>query len=112
MCIATATDRYLVEKTLRINNIDKYFCDIFTCTEVGAGKENPLIFEKALECLGTDKSNTLIFEDALHAIKTAKKAGFKVVAVYDFFSESDTFEIINISDIYMKSLDEWRIEND
>ena len=83
MCIATATDRYLIEGALKNNGIDKYFDGIFTCNEVGAGKESPLIFDEAMKSLGTTKENTVIFEDSLYAVRSAKDAGYTVIAVED-----------------------------
>jgi HAD superfamily hydrolase (TIGR01509 family) len=82
MVLATATDREVVEKILKRLNIDKFFSAIFTSKEVGKGKRFPLIFEKALEFLGTDKETTYVFEDAIHAMKTCHANGFKIVGVY------------------------------
>ncbi len=72
MCIATVTDRYLVEETLERLAIRHYFSEIFTCAEVGYGKDKPIIYRKALEHLGTAKEETCVFEDSLFALKTAK----------------------------------------
>jgi beta-phosphoglucomutase-like phosphatase (HAD superfamily) len=41
MCVATATDRYLVEAALHRTGIDRYFGRIFTCSEVGIGRITP-----------------------------------------------------------------------
>ena len=106
MCVATATDRYMAEAALKRNGIFECFSDILTCTEIGFGKDNPMIFEKALEVLGTDKNETLIFEDALHAIETAKKSGFKVVGVFDQSSIKEQEKIKEISDYYINSFEE------
>ena len=106
MCIATATDRYMAEAALKRNGIFEFFSGILTCTEVGFGKDNPMIFEKALKVLGTDKNETLIFEDALHAIETAKKSGFKVVGVFDQYSIKEQEKIKEISDYYINSFEE------
>jgi HAD superfamily hydrolase (TIGR01509 family) len=111
ICAATATDRYLVELTLKNHNIDKYFLNILTCTEVGAGKDSPLIYEKSLEALKTDKSETLVFEDVLHAIETAKKAGFIVVGVCDDSAENEQQQIMALSDDYIRSFKEWSDKN-
>lgn len=100
MCIATATDRYLIEAALRKNIIDKYFLRIFTCNEVGMGKEDPLIFDTAAEYMGTDRSNTVVFEDALYAVRTAKKAGYTVIAVADAQSGNPA-PIIELADYYV-----------
>lgn len=83
MCIATATDRYLVEAALRRVGVLDYFDFVLTCGEVGFGKDRPDIYKAALRRLGTDKSTTYVFEDALYAIETAKQADFPVVGVYD-----------------------------
>jgi HAD superfamily hydrolase (TIGR01509 family) len=86
MCIATATDRYMVQAALDRLGIRRYFSFITTCTEVGAGKDSPAIYEHALKKLGLLKSETVVFEDALHAIQTAVNAGFYVIGVVDAFA--------------------------
>lgn len=101
MCVASATDRPLVEMVLEKNGLLEYFLDIFTCNSVGAGKDNPLIYEKALEHLGTPKDETLVFEDALYTIVTAKNAGFTVVGVYDVSADRHTDEIKTLADYYI-----------
>ena len=83
MCIATATDRYQIDAALRRCDMLDFFEGIFTCSEVGHGKDEPIIFRKAMESLGTDRSNTIVFEDALHAVQTAKADGFMTIGIYD-----------------------------
>lgn len=85
MCIATATDRYQVEAVLKRCGMEKFFSEIFTCTEIGHGKDEPDIFRKAIEHLGATKSEAIVFEDAYYALKTAKSDGFITVAVYDSY---------------------------
>ncbi len=100
MCIATVTDRPVVEDVLKRLNIYEYFSEIFTCTEVGFSKETPEIYRLALKHLGTKKTETVVFEDVLHALKTAKDDGFTVAAVYDSH-ESMQKEMKEISDYYI-----------
>lgn len=100
MCIATATDRYQVEAALQRCGMSHFFSAIFTCTEVGSGKDSPEIFQKAMEHLQTDRSNTAVVEDAYYAIQTARKDGFKIVGVYDFY-ESNQKEVVELSDVYL-----------
>lgn len=101
MCVATATDRHLAEAALRRTGLLDFFQCILTCTEVGAGKEQPDIFELACRCLGTPKEDTVVFEDALHAVKTAKGAGFRVVAIQDDSCKEDAMEIKRVADLYI-----------
>ena len=102
MCIATATDRYQVEASLKRCGMEAYFSEIFTCTDVGHGKDEPIIFQKALEHLGTTKADTVVFEDAYHAAKTAKADGFIIVAVFDSL-EAKQAELLFISDCFIEN---------
>ncbi len=100
MCIATASERYHIEAALERCRMTVYFDRIFTCSEVGHGKDEPFIFRKAMEYYATDRKATYIFEDALHAIRTAKADGYTVVAVYDS-SEKRQPQIQEMSDYYL-----------
>jgi len=104
MCVATATDRNLMEPALKRLGLYKYFERIFTCSEEQTTKRSPDIFIRAAEFLGTPISQTLIFEDALYAIKSAKDAGFPVVAVYDLWADAHQEEIKSLCDYYYHSL--------
>ena len=102
MCIVTASDRYPIEAALSRCKMKHYFDVIFTCSEVGYGKDEPVIFRKAMEYFGADRNTTVVFEDALHAIETAKNDGFTVIAVFDK-SEMRQNEILSLSDCYLDS---------
>ena len=100
MCIATASDRYLIEAALGRCGMAQYFDAIFTCSEVGHGKDEPLIFRKAMEHFSADRRTSAVFEDAIHAAQTAKNDGFTVVAVYDP-SEKQQSELRALADCYL-----------
>ena len=100
MCIATATDRYQIEAALKRCCMLNFFEGIFTCSEVGHGKDEPIIFRKAMEYLGTDRSNTVIFEDALHAVRTAKADGFLTVGIYDPYIQEQE-QLQTLCDCYL-----------
>lgn len=104
MCIATATDRYLVEAALTRCGIREYFSEIFTCSEIGKGKHEPDIYFAALRHLGTDIGETAVFEDAFYAAETAVNAGFRVVGVFDENSESDWQALSEIAEECVYSL--------
>ena len=103
LCIATATGRHLVEAALERCGVLSCFGAIFTCNEVGHGKDEPDIFEEALRFLGTEKAETVVFDDALYAVRTAKEAGFPVAAVYDSHERSQA-EVRARSDLYLEDL--------
>ncbi|PTQ83613.1 HAD superfamily hydrolase (TIGR01509 family)/HAD superfamily hydrolase (TIGR01549 family) [Trichococcus patagoniensis] len=108
MCIATATERKLAESALERLGIREYFSTILTSSEVKAGKDNPLIYHRAVEHLGAPLTKTIIFEDALHAIETATSAGFRVVGVYDESAAQDRERIEALTEQYIYSFSDWK----
>lgn len=110
MCLATATDRETVEKTLKKLDLEKYFLRIFTSGEVGVGKREPLIYEIALDFLGTDRNSTYIFEDAVYALRTAYTNGFKVVGVYDKNVYASKEEIKSLCHVYLDKESLYRLD--
>ncbi len=106
MCVATATDRHLAEAALERCGVLSRFDALFTCGEVGHGKDEPDIFQAALAFLGTERAETAVFDDALHAIRTAKGAGFPVVAVREHH-QSAAEEIRALADLYLEDWTQW-----
>lgn len=104
MSVATSTDRHLIEGAFRRLGILEYFSGIFTCSQVGAGKDKPLIFETAARAMGTKPEETWVLEDALHAVATAKKAGFFTAGIYDEASGAKQEELRRKADLYGRSL--------
>ena len=83
MCVASASEKHLIDIVLSRHGVLDYFEKIVSCTEIGAGKDKPDVFFAAEQLLGTPHGQTYVFEDSLLAIETAKRAGFPVVGVYD-----------------------------
>ncbi len=104
LCIATASDKSQVRAALKRCKMDSYFQAIFSCTEVGHGKDEPMIFREAMEYFGADRTSTLVFEDAIHAIRTAKEDGFTVVGVFDE-SEKRQKEVRELVDYYLEDFE-------
>ncbi|MFV0466442.1 MAG: HAD family hydrolase [Lachnospiraceae bacterium] len=106
LCIATATDKYLVEAALRRTDLRPYFSQIFTCSNVGSGKDNPAIFLAAQSYLRTKIEETIVFEDAVHALRTAKAAGFLTVGIYDAY-QTDNDAVKEHATIYLKDFSDF-----
>lgn len=104
LSVATSTDHHLIEGAFRRLGILEYFSGIFTCSQVGAGKDKPLIYEMAAQAMGTAPAETCVLEDALHALVTAKKAGFFAIGIYDEASAAKQEELQKEADLYGKSL--------
>lgn len=108
MCVATASDRYVVEAAMKRTGLADFIDTIFTCTELKTTKDEPLIYEKAMEQLGGEKESTVVFEDAAHAVQTAKEAGFTVVAIYDDTEKENQAYIRELADYYLISPAQWK----
>ena len=105
MGIATATGESALIAVLEKFNMLHYFQEIYSTYTVGASKTEPKVYDVVLEKLGTEKQTTWIFEDALYAAKTAKKAGYNVVGIYDK-SEPGQEELKQLVDIYIHNYSE------
>ena len=101
MCIATATDRRLVELALHRLGIFHFFSFIVTCGELNTSKNQPDIFAVCARRLGTQRAETVVFEDSLHCIRTASRAGFPVVGIYDSSADSEREEIRPLCEQYL-----------
>ncbi|MBE6815680.1 MAG: HAD family phosphatase [Ruminococcaceae bacterium] len=108
MGIATATGEPALIAVLEKFNMLHYFEEIYSTYTVGASKTEPKVYDVVLNELGTEKETTWIFEDALYAAKTAKKAGYNVVGIYDK-SELEQDELKNLVDIYIHNYSELNI---
>ena len=102
MCIATVTDKPLVEIALNRLGVGNYFSEIFACSEVGHSKEEPHIYREAQKHLGTSKKETTVFEDVVHALRTAKSDGFVTVGVFDVHEENQE-ELKRMADCYIEN---------
>ena len=106
MVIATSGNKELAEAALERNGVLGYFKRIYTCTEIGAGKDEPAIYLKAAEDFGMDPENIIVVEDAVHAAETAKKAGFVVLGVYDESSRENSSRMRDLCDFYYERMDQ------
>ncbi|MBQ2746581.1 MAG: HAD family hydrolase [Clostridia bacterium] len=86
MCIASATAPSLVKIAMDHCELNKYFPKVFSCGDLGLGKDKPDIYLLAQQYLGTEISETWVFEDSFVAIKTAHDIGMNTVGIYDKFN--------------------------
>ncbi|MCL6590617.1 MAG: HAD family phosphatase [Firmicutes bacterium] len=105
MGIATATCRRLAEAVLRRHGILSLFQVIVTLGEFahgrGMSKGEPFIFLQAAQKLGVSPSECIVIEDSLHAVQGAIKAGMKVWAIYDRFSECEKPQLEALAGRYL-----------
>lgn len=106
MCVASSTSPALIDACLRRLGVRDCFQFLLSSEEVGVGKSKPDVYLEAARRLGSKPENTFVFEDLLFAVKTAKSAGFPVVAVYDRESAGDREALEALADRYITRWDD------
>ena len=106
MCVASATAEPLVEACLTRLGIRDFFQFVLSCESLGVSKERPDIFHLAARRLGAEPGEVAVYEDALHAARTAKGAGYYLVAVYDESARDRWEELQSLAD---EALPRWQI---
>lgn len=102
MGIATSNSRELVDAVTRALHIEHYFASITTACEVKAGKPAPDIYYKVADNLNVRPEQCVVFEDVPAGILAGKRAGMKVYAVEDAFSNDLKCEKIELADGYVR----------
>ena len=92
--VATASDRKGVAAALERLGFMRYVDVLLSCPEVGKSKEHPDIFLRCAESLGASVEESVVFEDSYYALRTAKNAGFAVIAVEDGSAEPAARELL------------------
>ena len=101
VAVATATPIRYAATALKRLGFDGLFDLFVSDEEVGCGKGDEAYFQRVADLLGVKKEECLIFEDAAYSIRAAKKAGFAVCAIEDYYAWRDKEEIRSIADRYL-----------
>ena len=111
MCVATATRTRTALLALSRLGILDYMEFVICCDDVGADKDQPDIYLEAARRLGFRVSECVVFEDALYCVRTAKKAGFRTVGLYEKSAPWEAEGIRSLCDQYLFDYDElWEKE--
>ena len=105
MYIATSSNREHIRAAFERLKMDQYFDGMITCEEAGAGKSDPRIFLMAAERMGMQPADIFVFDDVINAVRSANRAGFVTVGVYDPSSSADNDAMRKESWIYIHSLE-------
>lgn len=83
MTVATATDKHLIEMALCHTCLRQYFMEVFSCSDIGKGKDSPAIYLRACSYMNTSPALAAVVDDSPTALNTARMAGFVTVGIYD-----------------------------
>ena len=106
MIVATISDRNMICSALKRLGILNCFQTVLDTESMHTDKSHPDIYLKACNEINTAVSETAVFEDTLQPILTAKKAGFRTVAVEDDASRKDRDTLKESADLYLHDFTE------
>jgi len=104
--IGTSNSKELLNEVIKAHGIHHYFESLRTSCEVEKGKPSPDIFLKVASDLGIAPDKCLVFEDTHAGVLAAKRAGMRVIAVYDELSEPYQAAIKAEADAFIYSFSE------
>lgn len=99
---ATSSEPVLYERALKNNGIWQFFDAFARTSEVGAGKENPAVYELAAQKIGVAAERCMVFEDIVKGIRSAGKIGCFTVGVWDAYSEYEREQIQKEAGVYIR----------
>ena len=83
MAVASGSPRALIDRNLKLVDIDAYFSVIVSTQEVEHGKPAPDIFLEAAHRLNVDPKHCFVFEDAINGVHAGVSAGCKTIMIPD-----------------------------
>lgn len=113
LAIATSTPAHLVRLGLSANGLDRFFPEVTTTGEAGRSKEHPDVYDLALRracerCNLADvsRSDVWVFEDAPFGLRSAGRAGYNTVGIFDPAGRGTREEVFSLADIAIDSFKE------
>ncbi len=102
MGIGTSNSPELASAVVKARGIDRFIRVLRTSCQVDKGKPAPDIFLSVAEALGVAPEACLVFEDTHAGVLAGKRAGMKVVAIYDPLSAPFRDDIEKDADLYVE----------
>lgn len=106
LAIATSSEEELFLPALKREEVLSYFSAIATTKEAKRGKRFPDVYLLAAKKLGLETRRCAVFEDVTLGLRTAKKAGFFTVGVFDPCGEEEEEHLRAESDLFLRSFSE------
>ena len=101
--LASSSTRVLVDDTLRLLRIEKFFDYTVSGDEVPVKKPAPDVYLEAARRLDVLPEDCLVFEDIVKGMEAGKNAGMKVCAVEDAYSAPQRGQKRKLCDYYIET---------
>ena len=83
LCVASSTSEPEVRCALEAQGVEDLFDFVLSADELGVSKEKPDVYLEALRRLGTPMEATWVFEDSPFGLRSAHRAGFPTVCIFN-----------------------------
>ncbi len=101
--LSSSPRRYLEAGLGRVGILD-CFADLVTTDEVGTSKQDPAIYEHALQVLGADREKVWAVDDAPYAIGVMSQFGLNTIGVSAGASEDRRLQLVQRADVVVETL--------
>jgi HAD superfamily hydrolase (TIGR01509 family) len=102
MGIGTSNSPELAGAVVKSRGIDRFIKVLRTSCQVEKGKPAPDIFLSVARALSAEPHECLVFEDTHAGVLAGKRAGMKVIAIYDALSAPFREAIEKDADLYLE----------
>ncbi len=104
--VLTASPHLILDVCLKRLGIYEIFDNVWSCNDFNTVKADVNIFIQVANKLNAKVEDCVMFDDNVIAVETAKKAGMKVVGVFDQSSAAFEEQIKELCDKYVYKLQE------
>lgn len=107
LCILSASSQTMITSCIRRLGMGDCFDKIWSTEDFMTTKFDVSLYKKVAAEIGVPVEDCIVVEDSIVPVTTAKKAGMRVIAVYDEASAGYKDEIMCIADKYINDLSEF-----
>lgn len=104
-CIVSASPQAYLEAGMRTCGLFDAFERIISTKETGISKQDPRIFEMALEIMGAEARNSWGVDDSLYAIKVMNECGIQTIGTYEDELAGSFDELATSATVAVKSFE-------
>ena len=105
-CIVSASPKEYLEAGMRTCGLRDAFCAIITPADAGFSKQDPRIFELALDTMNAQASTAWGADDSLYAIRVMNECGIATIGTYDNDVAGSFDALANTATIAIHSFEE------
>lgn len=105
-CIVSASPLAMLEAGMERCGMRELFCGIISTKEAGISKQDPRIFELALERMGAQAASAWGADDSLYAIRVMNGCGISTIGTYDNDTAGSLDELGATATIAVRSFEE------